>query len=76
MPEKETNDQEEILTRGLEAQRVPSCLAKDGVMLTQWKAFVSLNGLERRAGELGQVVGEPAEFLGRPLIAVAKGEGV
>jgi hypothetical protein len=49
--------------------------AKDGGKLTQWKAFVSRNGLEGRARELGQVVGELARFLGPPLIAAAKGEG-
>jgi hypothetical protein len=48
--------------------------AKDVVKVTQWKAFVSRNGLEDRAGELGHVVEELADFLGRPLIAVAKGE--
>ncbi len=48
--------------------------AKDGVKQTQWKAFVSRNGLEGRAGEIGQVVGELAEFLGGPVIAVGKDE--
>ena len=42
--------------------------------LTQWKAFVNRNGLEGKAGELGQVVGELAEFLGPPMIAAAKGK--
>ena len=49
--------------------------AKDGAKLTQWKAFVGRNGLEGRVGDLVQVVGELAEFLGPPLIAAAKGEG-
>lgn len=46
----------------------------DGVKLTQWKAFVSRNGLKARVGELGQVVGELAESLGPSMIAAAKGE--
>jgi hypothetical protein len=49
--------------------------AKDGAKRTQWKAFVNRNGLEGRLGDLGQVVGELAEFLGPPLIVAAKGEG-
>jgi hypothetical protein len=49
--------------------------ARDGGKRTQWKAFVNRNGLEERAGDLGQVVGELARFLGPPLIAAAKGEG-
>jgi hypothetical protein len=49
--------------------------AKDEVKLTQWKAFISRNGLEGKAGELGQVVGELAKFLGPPMIAVTKGGG-
>jgi hypothetical protein len=54
---------------------VSDAFAKDGVKLTQWKAFVSRNGLEGRAMDLGQVVGDLAEFLGPPLIAAANGEG-
>ncbi|MGZ3319097.1 MAG: nucleotidyl transferase AbiEii/AbiGii toxin family protein [Isosphaeraceae bacterium] len=46
----------------------------DGVKLTQWKAFVSRNGLKVRVRELGQVVGELAESLGPSMIAAAKGE--
>jgi hypothetical protein len=49
--------------------------AKDGAKLAQWKAFVSRNGLEARAGDLGQVIGELAGFLGPPLLAAAKGAG-
>ena len=48
--------------------------AKDTLKLKQWKVFVTRNDLEGRAGELGQVVGELAEFLGSLLIAVAMGE--
>jgi predicted nucleotidyltransferase component of viral defense system len=48
--------------------------AKDGGKLTQWKAFVSRNGLEGKVGDLGQVVAELARFLGPLLIAAAQGE--
>lgn len=48
--------------------------AKDGAKLAQWKAFVGRNGLEARARDLGQVIGELARFLGPPLLAAAKGE--
>ena len=49
--------------------------AKDGAKLVQWKAFVSRNGLEGKARDLEEVVGEVAGFLGPPLVAAAKGEG-
>src|SRR5205085_807412 len=49
--------------------------AKDGAKLTQWRAFVGRNGLEERAGELGQVVTELAGFLAPPMVAAAKAEG-
>src|SRR5689334_9389237 len=47
---------------------------RDSVKLTQGKVSVSRNGLEGRAGELGQVVGNLAEFLGPPMIAAVKEE--
>jgi hypothetical protein len=49
--------------------------AKDKLKLTQWNAFVRRNGLEGRTRELGRVVGDLAEFLGPPMIAVATGQG-
>jgi hypothetical protein len=49
--------------------------ATDGTKRTQWTAFVSRNGLEGKAGELGQVLGELAAFLGPPMIAAADGAG-
>jgi hypothetical protein len=43
--------------------------------LTQWRAFVSRNGLEGRKVELGQVVGELAGFVAPPMFVVEKNEG-
>jgi hypothetical protein len=49
--------------------------ANDGAKRTQWKAFVSRNGLEGTAGEFGPVIDELAGFLGPPMLAAAKSEG-
>jgi hypothetical protein len=48
--------------------------ASDGAKRTQWKAFVSRNGLVERAGELGQVIDGLAGFLEPPMIAAARAE--
>jgi hypothetical protein len=48
--------------------------ASDGAKRTQWKAFVSRNGLGGTAGELGPVIDELAGFLEPPLLAAARVE--
>ena len=39
--------------------------AQDGTKLTQWRAFVSRNGLEERSGDLRQSLGNWPSFSGR-----------
>jgi len=47
--------------------------AKDDSKQKQWKAFVRRSGLEKRVGELKEVVAELLVFVGPPLTAVASG---